>query len=272
MTVKITRPPDHQPTWTPADIPAITSPDEAPRRRRGRPPKSAPPVPQLPDASSPPPPKRRKRRRNILIDGIDPIDLHVAQRVRERRINLGMSQSTLAEAIGSSWQQLQKNEKGTNRLSASRLWRVAAALDVPPSFFFDGLARTNPIPEISPDDDAIAEMAQALRHLPPDQRDAFSAFIHELGQPPRPSATSGPELPIAPRRAPRHSTISPGTQHYDEDSPSTPRVFFRAVLLDAAGRIIWVCDHKHRGPRRGLVQAQRCAAAELRRLARTIRP
>lgn len=69
----------------------------------------------------------------------DIIDLHVGSRLRYRRLSLGMSQEALAEAVGLRFQQIQKYEKGQNRIGASRLFRLAAALKVPLAFFFEGL-------------------------------------------------------------------------------------------------------------------------------------
>lgn len=68
----------------------------------------------------------------------NPIDRHVGSRVRMRRILLGMSQEKLGEALGLTFQQVQKYEKGTNRIGASRLQQISKTLNVPPSFFFDG--------------------------------------------------------------------------------------------------------------------------------------
>jgi len=67
----------------------------------------------------------------------NPIDVHVGQRIRQRRTLLGMSQERLAEAIGLSFQQLQKYEHGGNRVGSSRLFDLARVLDVPISYFFD---------------------------------------------------------------------------------------------------------------------------------------
>src|ERR1700674_801593 len=69
---------------------------------------------------------------------INPIDKHVGSRVRMRRMMLGMSQTTLGDALGITFQQLQKNEKGTNRIGASRLQQMSHILQVQVSFFFDG--------------------------------------------------------------------------------------------------------------------------------------
>ena len=67
----------------------------------------------------------------------NPIDIHVGSRVRLRRMMLGMSQEKLGEALGITFQQIQKYEKGTNRISASRLQQITEVLDAPVSFFFE---------------------------------------------------------------------------------------------------------------------------------------
>ncbi len=69
-----------------------------------------------------------------------PVDVHVGKRIRHRRWMVGMTQQQLAEKVGIKFQQIQKYETGTNRVSASRLWNIAAAMNVEVSFFFEGLA------------------------------------------------------------------------------------------------------------------------------------
>ena len=69
----------------------------------------------------------------------NPIDKHVGGRVRMRRMMLGMSQEKLGDALGLTFQQVQKYEKGTNRMGASRLQHIANILQVPVTFFFDGV-------------------------------------------------------------------------------------------------------------------------------------
>jgi len=64
-------------------------------------------------------------------------DAHVGARVRSRRIQMGISQSALGDSLGVSFQQVQKYERGTNRISASRLHQIAAELGVPAAYFFD---------------------------------------------------------------------------------------------------------------------------------------
>ena len=75
-------------------------------------------------------------------EGPNPIDIHVGTRLRLQRTLLGLSQEKLGEAVGITFQQLQKYERGSNRISASRLYNLAQVLDVPVSFFFDDLPET----------------------------------------------------------------------------------------------------------------------------------
>lgn len=70
----------------------------------------------------------------------NPIDLHVGARIRTRRKILGVSQEKLAEALGLTFQQVQKYERGANRVSASKLYEIAAALQTQIAYFFEGLA------------------------------------------------------------------------------------------------------------------------------------
>ncbi len=79
---------------------------------------------------------RRRRRKS---EGPNPVDIHVGSRVRLRRTLLGMSQEKLGEAIGLTFQQVQKYERGANRIGASRLFELSRVLDVPVSFFFDDI-------------------------------------------------------------------------------------------------------------------------------------
>jgi transcriptional regulator with XRE-family HTH domain len=68
----------------------------------------------------------------------NPVDRHVGSRVRMRRIMLGMSQEKLGEGLGLTFQQIQKYEKGTNRIGASRIHQISEILQVPVSFLFEG--------------------------------------------------------------------------------------------------------------------------------------
>ena len=80
--------------------------------------------------------KPRRRRRTVSEDGPRGIDVHVGQRVRQRRVLCGLSQTELANAMGLTFQQLQKYERGINRISASKLWQISQVLRVPVQWFF----------------------------------------------------------------------------------------------------------------------------------------
>jgi len=67
----------------------------------------------------------------------NPVDVHVGSRIRQRRTLLGLSQEKLGDAVGLTFQQIQKYEKGSNRVGASRLYQFSEILDVPISYFFE---------------------------------------------------------------------------------------------------------------------------------------
>lgn len=87
----------------------------------------------------------------------NPIDRHVGSRVRMRRVMRGMSQEKLGEALGLTFQQVQKYEKGTNRIGASRLQQISQTLDVPPAFFFEGAPSFEAIAKSEPGPMGVAE-------------------------------------------------------------------------------------------------------------------
>lgn len=79
--------------------------------------------------------------RNFRITNNNAIDMHVGKRVRLRRTLLGMSQEQLGTELNITFQQVQKYERGANRISASRLWDIGQILDVPISYFFDDMSQ-----------------------------------------------------------------------------------------------------------------------------------
>jgi transcriptional regulator with XRE-family HTH domain len=102
----------------------------------------------------------------------DPVDVHVGARMRFRRMSVGMSQEALAARLGLTFQQVQKYEKAQNRIGASRLFRIAQALDVSVGFFFEGLAD-------QPVDMAGAEMTRPLEFVgSPEGLQLNIAFSH----------------------------------------------------------------------------------------------
>lgn len=88
----------------------------------------------MPKASS-------KSHPNRMPPGVPhPVDIHVGGRVREQRKKKGMSQGELGDSLGLTFQQIQKYERGANRIGASRLFQLSQILDVPVAYFFDGMA------------------------------------------------------------------------------------------------------------------------------------
>ena len=87
--------------------------------------------------------KSHGRRRTVHEDGPREVDVHVGYRVRLRRVLCGLSQTELANAIGLTFQQLQKYESGINRISASKLWQISQILDVPVQWFFKEFSEVN---------------------------------------------------------------------------------------------------------------------------------
>ncbi len=79
-------------------------------------------------------------------EGPNPVDIHVGQRIRMRRLMVGVTQTQLADELGLTFQQVQKYEKGTNRVSASKLYAICKVLSVPPEYFFEGLPKIGESP------------------------------------------------------------------------------------------------------------------------------
>lgn len=106
-------------------------------------------------------------------------DRHVGRRMRERRIMLGMTQQHVADLIGVTYQQEHKYEKGVNRVSAGRLYKIAQALGVDANYFFEGLAegRTKPL---LPYRRVQLEVAQDFMKLNVRQQQAVATFVRAL--------------------------------------------------------------------------------------------
>jgi transcriptional regulator with XRE-family HTH domain len=121
-------------------------------------------------------------------DDPDGVDKYVGSRVRMRRLILDMSQTELADAIGLTFQQVQKYENGRNRMASSRLQQIANVLGVPVTFFFDGVPgqsklSSKPLPDFIPDfistPDGLA-LARAFMELPKGVRRSIVALAEEL--------------------------------------------------------------------------------------------
>lgn len=117
------------------------------------------------------------------------IDAFIGARMKSRRTALKISQTKLAEAIGVRFQQVQKYESGANRVSASRLLAVAKHLNVPVSYFFDGIdgltetASANAaISMHALSNNQVAEILALVETLPKDQQEAVMAFLRSLSE------------------------------------------------------------------------------------------
>ena len=130
-----------------------------------------------------------------MVDNVrnpNPIDVHVGQQVAIYRKVAGLSQEALGEAIGVTFQQVQKYEKGANRIGAGRLFLVGRALDVPISVFFDGLSvdpdPTDPLP-VGPAREGIALQAAFRAIEDTSTRRHLLALVRSLATRSSPSST-----------------------------------------------------------------------------------
>jgi transcriptional regulator with XRE-family HTH domain len=134
------------------------------------------------------------RRRTIKDDGPDPIDRYVGSRVRARRVGIRLSQTKLGEAIGVTFQQVQKYENGTNRIGASNLFKISKTLGVDVAYFFEGVqeiadsmmgdAPDVPLTSVKEDPltsrDAIELMHNYYRVKDPNVRKRLAQFVKTL--------------------------------------------------------------------------------------------
>lgn len=116
-------------------------------------------------------------------DGPRPVDVHVGNRIRLRRTLLGLSQEQLAEGIGVSFQQVQKYERGANRVSASRLYDIAQILAVRLEFFFDGFEGGSSDEPVTPDpmqSNETLRLVNAFVRLPSYQRESLLDLLESM--------------------------------------------------------------------------------------------
>jgi len=123
------------------------------------------------------------------------VDLHVGQRIRQRRWMLGLTQQRVAEQVGIKFQQLQKYETGANRVSASRLWELSGVLDAPISYFFEGLEGCAPAAgEVKGDllgDREASALVRAYYAIPETQRRRLFELASALGDTASASGSAG---------------------------------------------------------------------------------
>ena len=87
--------------------------------------------------------RKSAARKTVALDGPNPIDIYVGNRLRLRRTLLGLSQTNLGRSLNLTFQQVQKYEKGLNRIGSSRLFELSRILGVPVSYFFEGVSETS---------------------------------------------------------------------------------------------------------------------------------
>jgi transcriptional regulator with XRE-family HTH domain len=117
------------------------------------------------------------------------VDIHVGQRLKARRLLVGLTQTDLATRVDISFQQIQKYELGRNRVSASKLWGIAQILGVQVGYFFDGLTGSDvegwagPSQDVMADKEVIA-MVRAFVAIPEVQRQSVLSLAKSLAQAP----------------------------------------------------------------------------------------
>ena len=123
--------------------------------------------------------KTKERRSSSEVD----FDRHVGQRIRERRIVLGLSQTDVADGLGISFQQFQKYERGFNRVSAGRLYGCAQLLGVRPEYFFEGLERSDSgTPDETESDEALKLARAYYRISDPTQRSHVRKLVQAIAR------------------------------------------------------------------------------------------
>ncbi len=132
----------------------------------------------------------RKRREHVASeDGPRPVDVHVGSRIRLRRIELGLSQTELADKVGVSFQQLQKYENGKNRVSASRLYAISQKLKSPIAWFFEGVE--SGVQVRLERERATIELVRAFSNLSPQEQDTVLLVAKAFGATPSGSTARG---------------------------------------------------------------------------------
>ncbi len=126
--------------------------------------------------------RSRKTKGRRSSDEVD-FDQHIGQRLRERRVVVGLSQTALADGLGISFQQLQKYEKGLNRISAGRLYGCAELLGVSPAYFFEGLEGSDSgTPDETRSDEAL-KLARAYYSIDdPAQRQHVRMLVRAIAE------------------------------------------------------------------------------------------
>lgn len=122
--------------------------------------------------------KKRKQQYNVGEMGPRSVDVYVGRRLRERRTLVGMSQEKLSESVGLTFQQIQKYEKGMNRMGASRLYEFSVILGVFPSWFFEGYSeKAMPSDEPNLCKRETLEFIRSFERIPDEEQKQLRALI-----------------------------------------------------------------------------------------------
>ena len=123
---------------------------------------------------------RARRRRTVVEHGAHPVDIYVGRRLREARLLAGLNQAQLGQAIGVTFQAVQKYETGSNRISASRLFQAAKVLHRPIAFFFDEAQGDAPgeTPALARDE---IELIRHYRHVSEETRRDLTELVKSIG-------------------------------------------------------------------------------------------
>ena len=160
----------------------------------------------------------RRTKNPVTLDLENTIESHVAARIRLRRGLLGFTQSGLAQALGITFQQVQKYERGSNRVSVGKLVQLAEILDVPITFFFDGLelqgdqagrlVQPTAEGEAGPLGRKDLYLLRAWRGLKPEVADAFADLLRQLAEQSDPEAGDGAVEKVRRPRGRRKAPLS----------------------------------------------------------------
>jgi len=108
------------------------------------------------------------------------VDINVGRKLAERRLALGYNQSQLARSVGLTFQQIQKYEKASNRVSASKLWEMAQFLDVDVAFFFENLGGERPVEATGRPTPEVREVSKLAASLPPKAQRLVLELVRQL--------------------------------------------------------------------------------------------
>ena len=124
----------------------------------------------------------KRKKRVVSRDGPHPVDVHVGRRLCERRVLMGLSQEQLGERVGLTFQQIQKYERGTNRISASKLWQFSRILDVPVPWFFEDVDNRSDSEDRPPIKRETLELVRYFSACPRDIQEQLLSLVNAIAK------------------------------------------------------------------------------------------